>query len=295
MSKKITILVLLITAVACYMQAGCDRKKVTLSLGSSSGTQTGADEDAGDNAGAGQRILSFNLEGYRKNGQKKWELSGAVANIFSNVIKLDYVTAKAYGDDSTLTLTAKKGVYDKNTKDIHLQDHVVGKSSDGTKIMADSLDWNQKTEKVTTDSVVKVQKDNFFSVGTGAVGSPSLKQVEMKKDVTVEIRDTPPTVITCDGPLVVDYQKNISILKDNVRINDPRGKITADMMKVIFDPVTRKITRVIAIRNVKIQREGNYTCSERAVYSVRDGRVRLVGKPRIVVFPNQTDTQLPLH
>jgi lipopolysaccharide export system protein LptA len=70
-----------------------------------------------------------------------------------------------------------------------------------------------------------------------------------------------------------------------VKITDQRGEICADEMKVVFDPKTRKIVRVVAIGNVKITREGNATYSKRAVYTVRDGRVRLIGKPRIVVIP----------
>jgi len=235
--------------------------------------------------GISQKVLSFNLKGYHDNGRKKWELQGACADIMANVIKLDYVTAKAYGDDSLLTLTARSGVFDKMTKDIHLEHNVVGRSSDGARLLTDRLDWNQKTESVTTDALVRIEKDDLVSVGKGATGSPGLKMVELRKDVMVEIRDNPPTVITCDGPLTVDYQRNIAILNNSVKVADQRGEIYADRMKVLFNPTTRKITRIVAIGGVKIQKEGSVTYSDRAIYSVRDGRVRLVGKPKIVVIP----------
>jgi lipopolysaccharide export system protein LptA len=54
-------------------------------------------------------------------------------------------------------------------------------------------------------------------------------------------------------------------------------------MKILFDPKARKITRAVAIGNVIIKREGNTTRSERAIYTVKDGRIRLIGKPRIIV------------
>jgi len=243
---------------------------------------TGFGEEGSDEE-VTQKIMSFSLEGYRDDGEKKWELNGLCADILSNIIKLDYVTAKAYGEEATMTLTAKSGIYDKVTQDVHLEENIVGESSDGTRLFTDVLDWNQKTESVTTDALVRIEKENLVSIGKGASGNPDLKEVKLKKDITVELREEPPTVITCDGPLLVNYERNISTLKNNVKIADERGEIVADEMKVLFDPDTKKITRVVAIGNVRIQREGNVTHSERAIYTVRDGRVRLIGKPKIVV------------
>jgi len=286
------ILIIGLISALLFLNINCAKKKEIASPRPSIAAQVGARNDGGENDETesetfAQKILSFNLEGYRDNGQKKWELNGAAANILSNVIKLDYITAKAYGDDGSMTIKARRGVYDKITKDIDLEKNVIGKTSDGTRLVTDRLHWNDKTESVTTDAVVRIEKDNLISIGRGAIGSPSLKQVELKKDVIVELKENPPTLITCDGPLVVNYQKNISILNNNVKITDQRGEICADMMKVVFDPKTRKIIRVVAIGNVKITRESNATYSKRAVYTVKDGRVRLIGKPRIVVFPKE--------
>ncbi len=287
MHKKFVQLIIMLILCAAVLQLGCAKRRETASSKSRLNIKKAADEIPPPNVM--QKILSFNLEGYRDNGEKKWELNGACADIFSNVIKLDYVTVKAYGDETSMTLTATRGVFDKNTKDIHLRKNVVGRSSDGARLLTDSLDWNQKAERVTTDAIVRIEKDNLFSVGRGAVGTPGLRQVELKKDVTVEIRENPPTIITCSGPLIVDYKKNISILNNNVKISDQRGKIYSDLMKVLFDPKTRKITRVIAIGNVRTLKEGNSTYSQRAIYNVRDGKVRLIGKPKIVVFPKEKE------
>lgn len=282
------ILVVVLAVSFSFLQAGCGAKSRNASANKLDLKSSQPPDEETESENFAQKILSFNLEGYRDNGQKKWELNGAVANILSNVIKLDYITAKAYGDDGSMTVKAKRGVYDKVTKNIDLEKNVIGKTSDGTRLVTDRLHWDDKTESVSTDALVRIEKDNLISIGRGAVGSPSLKQVELKKDVVVELKEDPPTLITCDGPLVVNYQKNISILNNNVKITDRRGEICADMMKVIFDPKTRKIVRVVAIGNVKITRESNATYSKRAVYTVKDGRVRLIGKPRIVVFPKES-------
>jgi len=282
---KRRLLVILILLVVVCSAVCCAKKKPSPGRDVLKNSEEAAFE--APDQGIAQKILSFNLEGYRDNGQKKWELNGACANILSNVIKLDYITAKAYGDDGSLTIKARRGIYDKATKDIDLEKNVVGKASDGTRLITDKLHWDDKTECVTTDSVVRIERENLVSVGKGAVGNPGLKKVELKKDVVVELRDNPPTLITCNGPLVVNYNKNISILNNNVKISDERGEICSDIMKVTFNPGTRKILRVVAIGNVKITREGNSTYSDRAVYSVKDGRVRLIGKPKIIVFPKE--------
>lgn len=274
------ILLLLIIMPFLFLQVSCDRRPAKDTLKS----KEDADESPQTLA---QKILSFNLEGYRDNGKKKWELKGAYADILANTIKLDYITAKVYGEGGSITLKARTGVYNKTTKDVHLEKNVIGKTSDGARILTDSMDWHEKTESVTTDALVRVEKDNLVSIGRGAVGTPNLKQVELKKDVTVQIKENPPTLITCDGPLVVNYQKNIATLNNNVKITDKRGEMYADFMKVLFDPKDKKITRVVAIGNVKIKREGNYTYSERAIYNARNGKVRLIGKPKIVVFPKE--------
>lgn len=282
--KVLYFLVLIVILPVIFLQISCAKKRFPPPP-SSELKAKGEPADETPAQSVAQKIFSFNLEGYRDNGKKKWELRGAYADILSNVIKLDHVTAKAYGDEGSLTLKAKTGIYDKVTKDIHLEKNVVGKSSDGARLLTDSLDWNQKAECVMTDALVRVEKDNLVSIGKGAVATPALKRVELKRDVIVEIKENPPTIITCDGPLVVDYKKNISILNNNVKISDQKGEIYSDLMKVLFDPKNRKITRVVAIGNVRIQREGNSTYSDRAIYTVRDGKVRLVGKPKIVVFP----------
>lgn len=272
-----TVLLLLIMPLMSF-QISCDKKIATPS------DEDSKFEEASDQTIA-QKILSFNLEGYRDNGQKKWELNGACADILSNVIKLDYITAKVYGDDGFLTVKARRGVYNKITKDIDLEKNVIGKTSDGTRLVTDRLHWDDKEECVRTDALVRIERENLISIGRGAIGNPGLKKVELKKDVIVELKENPPTLITCDGPLVVNYKKNLSVLYNNVKISDDRGTISSDIMKVLFNPGTRKIIRVVAVGNVRITREGNSTYSDRAVYTVKDGRVRLIGKPKIIVFP----------
>jgi len=52
---------------------------------------------------------------------------------------------------------------------------------------------------------------------------------------------------------------------------------------VTFDPDTRKIREIIAIGNVVIERGSDTTHSNRAIYSLETGSVRLEGNPEITL------------
>lgn len=229
-----------------------------------------------------QTIKSFSLAGYTEAGKKKWEVEGAVAHIFSDVVNLTSIVAKAYGEETQVTLTADEGKFDKNNKDVQLSKNVVVVTTEGTKLSTDSLTWDADTNSITTDEKVLVEKENFTVEGKGAIAQPGLRQVKLNNDVVVKIQ--PQTVITCEGPLEVDYKNNIAYFNSNVSVEDERGEIFSDKMEVFFVPKTRTIDKVVAIGNVKITRGQNTTYSEKATYTASDGKVVLTGKPKLVIY-----------
>ncbi|MFH1848380.1 MAG: LPS export ABC transporter periplasmic protein LptC, partial [Candidatus Omnitrophota bacterium] len=234
-----------------------------------------------------QKILSFNLEGYRDNGEKKWELEGSSADIFARKIKLHDIVARSFGRDVLLTLKASEGTYDRDTQNVRLQGNVVGRTSDGAEILTDSLDWKAQTEEVRTDSPVRFNKDNITANGMGMVAVPDAKRITLNKDVIIQIAEDSPTTIKCDGSLRLDYIRNIATFMDAVVITDKRAEISSDKMKVLFDPDTRRIRRAVAIGNVRILQGQNATYSDRAIYTTGNGKVRFIGKPRITVFAEE--------
>jgi lipopolysaccharide assembly outer membrane protein LptD (OstA) len=89
---------------------------------------------------------------------------------------------------------------------------------------------------------------------------------------------TTPTVITCDGPLEIDYEDNIAHFADNVVAEDGRGTLVADYMDVYYNQTTQQVHKIIASGNVVIQsKEGNITYSDNAIYLADDGKVILGG------------------
>ena len=260
-------------------------------------------KDAAIESESDQKILTFNLAGFDEGGKKKWEIEGRSADIFGDLIKLDGVVTKAYGEEDSLTLTADEGTYDKANNRVHLEKNVVAISESGAKLTTNSLDWDANLETVTTEDYVKVEKDNLESAGTGAVGQPNLKTVQLNEDVTVNIypkqgtQQQQPTVITCRGPLVVDYEKNIARFNEEVKVKDKEGEIYSDKMDVYFiagdEPVSggetksMKIIKIVCIGNVKIVRGENISFSQEAVYTANDRKVILTGEPKLVIYSSE--------
>lgn len=269
--KKFFIAFLMISGILFY---GCAKKEKPIIKEAEKMPEAGVD----------QKVLSFNLAGYAEDGKKKWEVLGESANVIADIVNMDNIVAKAYGADTSMTLTAKKGEYDKLNNKVKLWDNVVATTNDGAKLNTDQLIWDSKGGKVSTDSFVKVEKDNMSSEGKGASLDPKFKQIEFKDEVIVK---QGATTVTCDGPLEVDYEKNIAIFNNNVKVTDERGEIKANKMEVIFDKASKKLVKVIAEGNVNIVRGENSTFSEKAIYTFDDGKAVLTGSPKIVIFPEK--------
>lgn len=233
-----------------------------------------------------QKIMSFSLAGYQEGGKKKWEVEGKSADIMSDVVNLTDVTAKAYGQEADVTLVADKGTFNRTSTDVHLESNVVATSSEGTKMKTDALDWKNAEEKVITDKFVEVTREDMQTTSIGAEAHPNLKEVEFKKDVKVTT-GKPQTVITCDGPMEVNYGQNFAIFNNKVKVEDERGQLYCDKATAYYDSKTRQITKVVANGNVKIVRGGNWTFSNEAVYLAKEEKVILTGSPKVMIYPDE--------
>ena len=67
----------------------------------------------------------------------------------------------------------------------------------------------------------------------GAIGKPGLNKVTLKKNVRAEMTPEPgrkaedkvKVIITCDGPLDIDYARNVAVFKNNVKIDREDSQI----------------------------------------------------------------------
>jgi len=267
-----------------------------------------------------QQIMDFSLASFGEKGKKTWDLSGKSADIFSNVVKLNDVIGNLYGKDEDIKLTADKGDFDKVDGKIHLQENVVITTSSGSKLTTDSLDWDRKNQLVTTNDAVNIQRGNMVTTASGARGEPDLKKVSLQKDVTVNINPeadekdkesgvTKKIVITCDGPLQIDYEKNIATFNNNVKVDTQDALIDSDVMDVYFGKTGKnkdasaskkesaavdnvmgqaamgsKIDKIIARGNVKITHGENVSYSDEAIYNAKDRKIILSGKPKLIIY-----------
>jgi LPS export ABC transporter protein LptC len=250
-----------------------------------------------------QQINEFSLAGYGEKGKKTWDLSGKSADIFGDVVKLKDIAGNLYGEQEDIRLTADKGDFSKGDGLVHLEQNVVITTSKGARLTTDSLDWDRKNQLVTTKDKVNILRENMVTTALGAIGHPNLSQVVLQKDVKVDINQLAEevkernkannTVITCDGPLEIDYSKSIATFKNNVKVQTQDSVIYSDIMEVYF--VTDKkpqmagasIDKIVAKDNVRIVRGENVSYSEEAVYTTTDRKIILTGRPKLVIYSTE--------
>jgi len=260
-----------------------------------------------------QQIGDFSLAGYGERGKKTWDLSGKTADIFENTVKLKDLTGNLYGEDEDVKLTAQKGDFDRANGMIHVEKDVVITTSSGAKLTTDSLDWDRSNSIVTTDDIVKVTRQNLFTRGRGARGEMALNKMNLEEDVLVEI--TPETkgpegedateqkkiVITCDGPLEIDYLENVAVFKNNVKVDREDSQIYSEILELYFSSkegqegqapevsgdsmlMGSNIDKIIARHNVKTVRGDNVTYSQEAIYMAGDNKLILSGRPKLLIY-----------
>ncbi len=237
---------------------------------------------------ASQEIKDFNLVQYTADGKKKWELNGEKAYLYGGLIEIGGPEAVLYGEKSRFNLTAEKGFFNRPQNDVRLKDNVVVTSSDGMKLKTGYLYWQGETQNITTDAPVFMTKDNLEATGQGASCNLEAKQVRFNEDVSTSVEEGS-TIITCEGPLELDYGKSRATFHKDVEVKDSQGNLLADRMDVFFDPKTKKIKRVIASGNVRIIHGENITYSRIAIYLVDKKKVILPKRPKLVIAPQKEE------
>lgn len=234
-----------------------------------------------------QKILSFDMTGCTKDGQRKWAIKGESADIISETVKLNNIEADTYDNDRTVKLEADNGTYDKESGAVKLEENVVVTTSDGIKLTADWFEWDSKTNTVRSDSKVEVTKDGLYACGMGALASAGSKEVELIRDVLVKQGDI---MITSNGPLHIDYSSRKASFTDKVRVQDPRGELIADRLDIFFNIDTKEMERIVAEGAVELKRGPNLAKGQKITYTPKDGKAVLTGNPEIYIY-SEKDVQ----
>ncbi len=91
------------------------------------------------------------------------------------------------------------------------------------------------------------------------------------------------TVITCDGNLFMDYEQQRVIFFNNVRVDNPRGKIQADRLVIWFSPDGKTVEKAEGEGHVRITSEDRVGRSERLVYFPAEKKAVLIGAATVTV------------
>jgi len=210
----------------------------------------GAVNEAGESEiGVHHKVYHFRLEGLTKEGKDQWYLEGKFAKVVGSDVIIRDIKGEGSKGDIEAVLIADGGVYNKETGVTELKGNVLIATSDNGRISMDYARWDTSKEEITTDSDVKIEHSGITLDGTGAIVKPNQEWAELTKNI--KAIDSTKRIITCEGPLQVNYKKRVAIFNNNVVIVDPEGKICAEKLIAYFNPDTREIERLEWIGDVK--------------------------------------------
>jgi len=252
-----------------------------------------------------EQMSEFTLTGYEPDGDKRWELNGRGATVEDHIVTILRPDAIGYDPIRQAYLTASAAQVDQMTRHVRLEHDVTIHTSDGLWLTSPVLHWIPDRDELATDQPVRIETDHMLLRGRGATSLMKLKQATLLHDIEMVLnpRDHEPSTgaqqatITCDGPLSFDYEHNIATFERNVHVKDPSGDLYSDTLVAYFDGATRTIRYAEAVGHVQIHQHGNTAASERAVYEPTMGKITLVGKPSLLIYPSQdgAGTATPLQ
>ncbi|MFH1478957.1 MAG: LPS export ABC transporter periplasmic protein LptC [Candidatus Omnitrophota bacterium] len=233
---------------------------------------------------AGQSLDGFSLVQYEDNVKRKWQLEGKEANIEEELARIDEVSAIVFGKKAAFKLKAKKGYFDLKEQKGTLQEDVVIKSTDGTRVRADYLDWYGKTDIISSDGLVSIHRRDFDIIGKGVFYDLNQKIARFKEDVAVNsIMPDVDVVVTCDGPFEIDYDKGWATFYNNVAIKDKRGNVFSNRVDLYLGEDKKELEKIVARENVEISDRDNIITTDEAIYIVKEEKLILPNKPRLVM------------
>jgi LPS export ABC transporter protein LptC len=121
-----------------------------------------------------------------KQGKKLWILDAVTANVYDNLINVDTVRINFFGEKNGAfsVLTSRQGTLNTTSHNIVVKNHVTLWTDDSSRLDTDSLFWQNDSQKILTDSYVRiVKKDSTIIEGNGLKTTPDLKKIEIIGDI----------------------------------------------------------------------------------------------------------------
>lgn len=103
------------------------------------------------------------------------------------------VKTEFYDEEGKLssTLTSQEGTVFEGREEVEAKGNVVVITSEGVKLETPLLRWNSRTNRVYTDSVVKISRGGDVVTGVGMEADTELKQVRIMAEVKGRIEGLP--------------------------------------------------------------------------------------------------------
>ncbi|HEY3212989.1 MAG TPA: LPS export ABC transporter periplasmic protein LptC [Actinomycetota bacterium] len=124
-------------------------------------------------------------------GRVQWTLAAPRATRYNarNVFVLDNPRIEFFDEMGNLqtTLTAKNGEYSLTTHDMLAYGNVVATSTKGEILETDSLRYLNKTDKIVSDSHVKLTRGKDVITGIGMEADHTLDSVDIKRNMRARI------------------------------------------------------------------------------------------------------------
>ena len=242
---------------------------------------------------ADQQMSGFTLTGYEVSGAKRWTLEGQGASVEDDIVTIHRPNAVGYDPERTAYLTATAAQMRQKDRHVRMEHDVTIHTSDGLWLTTPVLHWIPDQNQVATDLPVRIETDHMLLRGRGARGLTQLKQATIFEDVELVLNpaDHDPAEasshvrITCDGPLAFDYEQDIATFEQNVHVEDLNGDLYSDTLIAYLNRASHTIRYAEAIGRVRIHQAHNTAMGERAVYEPAVGKITLVGKPSLLIYP----------
>lgn len=242
-----------------------------------------------------QKIKDFFISNFKEDGSRDWEVEGTEAIIYDRYVDIDNMQAHYYLKEDTILITSDQARLNKKNMAVYLKDNVYIRNKEGATLKTDSLKWHRQNNYIRTKDWVKASRDSMEIEAKGLSADTQLRKADFKEDVEASFLDEKrqeKTVITCNGPLEIEYSLGQAVFNKDVVATHPQAKMFSDKATLFFDPESKAIIKIVSEGNVKIVREGNTTFSQKATYFSKEQKIVLEGRPRLIYYQEQDNTEI---
>jgi len=117
----------------------------------------------------------------------KWAASYAARDIWvARDVRLDFFDEKDGHRSSELT--AREGEIQKQTRNMTARGNVVLQTAEGTRMTTEELHFENNNQQITSDKLVRVEREGDVLTGVGFTGDRDLRHFEFKSRVNATVR-----------------------------------------------------------------------------------------------------------